>query len=105
MGQGSLRCGPAFVMGHVGLPKVVTTATSDWRTWKTNSSRMKISSRTAPTIIVSAFLFIKSSWFGSLDIDIQDVRADFVLEVELDHLVSIGREQNVFAGVGRRACE
>ena len=43
-------------MSRVGLPKVVTTTTSDLRTWKTNSSR--------PTIEISRTPMVNDEWIS-----------------------------------------
>jgi len=58
MGHGHFAYRPASVIWRVGLPKVVTTATSDVRTWNRNSSSAKMTMSTAPTAMLRGFFFM-----------------------------------------------
>src|SRR5260221_14301551 len=89
-------------MSAVGLPKVVTTATSDWRTWKTKSSKAKIKISTAPMMMVKRFRLMGSMF---VHVQVQKVFADLVFQVENHHVLRVRDEQDVFARVGRGSGE
>ena len=57
-GTFNFKCGPGVLMSRVGFPNVVITTTSDWRTWKTNSSRPTMTMSKTPMAIMSGFLFM-----------------------------------------------
>src|SRR6266850_2254490 len=108
MGQGHRKCAP----GPAGLarrPKVVTTASSVLRTWKRNRSRMKINSDKAPTAMRGLrFMFgVQSSFrLRGRQRNVEDVVADFVLHVQEEDFLRVGREQpDEFSGAAAVAGE
>src|SRR5207302_2325623 len=99
MGQGSRPFKPGSVMLREYSPKVVTTATSVWRTWKVNNMQTKISSSTAAVISVIGFRFISanSKSFvrrGRFDVlgrnhAAQQIRPDFLLQVQDEDVLCV----------------
>src|ERR1051325_1270558 len=109
MGHGHLKWAPGPVGSPVALPKVVMTATSDWRTWKTKRSRKKTTSSNAPMTWVTGFCFIRKSspswrsrggiWFRFCHRQrhVENVGAHFFLEVQQQDVLGVGRGQDEFA--------
>ena len=100
MGQGSRPFKPGSVMLREYSPKVVTTATSVWRTWKVNNIQTKITSSTAAVISVIRFRFISANSesfvhrgrFGGLgrqDHAAQQIRPDFFLQVQDEDVLCV----------------
>src|SRR5215472_6023254 len=97
---------PGLSIVREGLPNIVTTATSDCRTWKLNSSRPSMMISRTPTAIRTGLRFIKKLFLGRLDIQlVVNVGPEFVLQIDLQNVVGVSRQQNVFAGLGRGANE
>src|SRR6185295_18171014 len=101
MGHGHLKCAPGPVGSPVALPNVVMTATSDWRTWKTNRSRKKTTSSNAPMTRVTGFCFIgkgaSSFRFRHRQWDIEEIGPHFFLQVQQQDVLCVGGGQDVLA--------
>src|SRR5438094_6419988 len=89
-------------------PKVVTTATSVWRTWKVKSMQPKITSNTAAVNNVIGFRFIgpdSRSFVGRGFVRVrrqdgaaqQQVLPDFFLQVQDQNILRVRRRENIFA--------
>src|SRR5439155_25998410 len=118
IGQGNRPFKPGSPMLREYLPKVVTTATSVWRSWKVNNMQAKINSSTAPVARVIGFRFIgahSTSFVGGgrfVDVRRQDraaqeqVLPDFFLQIQRQDVLRVGGQQNVladrFQGTGQR---
>src|SRR2546426_7919003 len=108
MGQGSRPFKPGSVMLREYSPKVVTTATSVWRTWKVNNMQMKITSSTAAVISVIRFRFISANsesfvhrgrfgGFGRQDHAAQQIRPDFFLQVQDEDVLCVRGRYDILA--------
>lgn len=54
---------------------------------------------------VSTIRFRSGSFFGSHAQVAQQIRADFILQIHDEHILRVGREQNVFARLRRGAAK
>jgi len=84
-------------MGRVGSPKVVTTATSVWRTWKVNSSSAKIKISTGADDEGE-----KITFHGDFEVlggvaacgeFLEIVRINLLLQIVGDHILRVSGEQ------------
>src|SRR6266567_8930673 len=106
MGQGSRHWKPALVTLCENRPKVVTTATSVWRTSKVNNMQRKITSSTplVNNVILFCFIGSQSSVRGRLvhvrgrnDLR-EEVAADVFLQIQSQHVPSVCRREDILAG-------
>src|SRR6185503_9583281 len=112
-GQGRRHWKPALVTLCEYRPKVVTTATSVWRTWKVNNMQRKITSSTPLVTNVILFCFIGSKSSvrrGSVhvrgrDDAVEEVLSDVLLQVQSQHILSICRRADIFVGRCERGGE
>src|SRR6266571_7607909 len=113
MGHGSRHWKPALVTLCENRPKVVTTATSVWRTWKVNNMQRKISSSTPLVTNVILFCFIGSESSvrrGFVHVRrrndaIEEVTADVFLQIQSQHVLRVGRREDILAGRRERTGE
>src|SRR5690348_13187131 len=116
MGQGNRIFQPGSVMLREYSPKVVTTATSVWRTWKVNNMQATITSKTPPVIKVMGFRFISANSKSSVrrggfdgirrqDHPAQQVTPDFFLEIQGENVLRVGGREHILADGFQRARE
>src|SRR6185369_5886111 len=107
MGQGTRHWKPALVTLCEYRPKVVTTATSVWRTWKVNNMQRKITSSTplVTNVILFCFIGAKSSVRRCFvhvrrrdDAIDEEIGADVLFQIQSQHVLGVRRRKDVFVG-------
>src|SRR3954451_4198378 len=93
IGHGHLKYAPGSLMGRVGRPNVVTTATSVVRTWNMNSSVAKITTSNPPIAIVTELYFISSVFRCCRQRRAQQTRIQLFLKVQQVDILRIRPSQ------------
>src|SRR3989442_13012002 len=108
MARGGRLSRPVSVMLREYSRRVVTTATSVWRTWKVNNMQMKITRSRAAVISVIRFRFISANsesfvhggrfgGFGRQDHAAQQIRPVFFLQVQDEDVLCVRGRYDILA--------